>query len=121
MDFTRALTHSFLQTKFLGNSLRNYLLCLLTILAGWLVAWIAKKWVLRVLRRIAGYTETTFDDVLIENLERLGMPALYSWVAYLALKDLYLKPSLGKFLQVGVTVLMGVQVVRFLLALLREV
>lgn len=120
MDFTGALTSLILQSHFLGNSVRSYLLCLLTILVGWVLVWLTRHWVLRWIHRLTQHNRTRFHDFLAENIVRLGMPALYAWIAYMALRDLHLRPSLAKLLQVVITVLIAVQAVRFLLRLARE-
>ncbi len=120
MDFTRDLTHSFLQSQFLGNSIRAYLLCLLTILAGWALAWLTRRWVLRWVRRLTRHSRTPFHDFLAKNIVKLGMPSLYAWIVYMSLRDLHLRASLAKLLEVGITVLIAVQGVRFLLNLARE-
>jgi small-conductance mechanosensitive channel len=119
MDFTADLANLILQTRLLGNSVRSYLLCLLTILVGWAAVWLIRHWVLRWIHRLTRHNRTPFHDFLAENIVRLGMPALYAWIAYMALSDLHLKPSLAKLLEVGITVLIAVQAVRFLLRLAR--
>ncbi len=116
----RQAMHHLLESRFLGNSVENYLSCLLTILIGMAIVWVVEKLIFRWIERLTRYTDNTFDDFLIETAKKFILPALYGIVIFLGLRDLSLKPAVVNGLRAVVTVLVTVQGVRMLVAVARE-
>lgn len=109
-----------LKTVILGNSLRAYLACLLIVVLGLLLVWIADKTLVRGLKRLTRHTDSTFDDFLIEKGEKFALPALYAIVAYVGLRTLALNPSLARGLKAAVMVIVAIQAVRLVTRILQE-
>lgn len=109
-----------LGVMFLGNSLRDYLVCLFTVGIGALIVWVADKTVVRGLKRLAQRTDSTLDDFFFATLEKFVLPALYVLAAYLGVRELALNHAVARALQAGVAVLVAIQSVRFLSSIARK-
>ena len=112
--------HSFLAAHFIGNTVRNYLYCLLTILVGLAVVWIVDRLVLKWIERLTRHTETTLDDFLVETAQRFLLPSLYAIVIFMGLRDLYMKPAILNGLRAVLAVFLAVQGVRMIVHIARE-
>jgi small-conductance mechanosensitive channel len=109
-----------LDRQFLGNPLREHLMTLLGILIGIALVRIFQVFVIRRLRRIFSRTATTWDDLLVEALEKDVVPALYVIIVYLGLRDLPWRKSLQDGLRTLATVLITVLAVRVVLAVVNH-
>jgi small-conductance mechanosensitive channel len=114
---TFALRHPWLQTEILENTVQVYLYSLAFILVGWVVITLLDRIVLRKMLVIAERTASGFDDFLILSLKRFGVPALYAVVFYLSVRDLAMRDSVAKVLQLGVYIWVAVNAVRFVSSL----
>src|SRR5690606_39929570 len=91
-----------LQTTVLHNSLRAYLHSGAFIAIGWLITLILHRVVLRRFLTLAERTESGYDDLVVVSLKRYGIPALYVLVFYLGIRDLNMRASVEKALQLTV-------------------
>lgn len=107
-------------TLVLGNSLRDYLVCLLILLGGYVLARVLHRQILRRLHAWAAHTEGTWDDVIVTLMRSNVLPCVYALIAYHALNDLRLQPSLARALQVAVTAVLAWQGVQIVITLINE-
>ncbi len=112
--------HSWLETVILGNSVQAYLNCLLTIVCGLAIMWLAKHFALRAIVRFTRATKTTLDDFFLDSIERYLIPALYALVVYLGLRDLAMSHAVANGLRDVITIFVAVQSVRFFLRIAQE-
>ncbi len=103
-----------------GNSLRAYFICLLTIVIGGLIVWVADKTLIRGLKRLATRTTSTFDDFFFVTVEKFLLPALYVLAIYLGVRELSLNHAVARLLQAAVAILLAIQSVRFLSGIARK-
>jgi small-conductance mechanosensitive channel len=120
MDITKFFARPFMHAQFLGHSVGNYLVCLLTIIAGLAVVWILDRLVLRWIGHLTRHTETTLDDFMVNTVQKHALPALYAIVIFLGLRGLNLKPSMIHGLRAAVIVLAAVQGVRMAVSIAQE-
>ena len=112
--------HHWLNLRFLGNSVENYLHSLLIILVGLAAVWVMEKIILRWVEHLTRYTETTWDDFMVSASKRYVLPVLYGIVIYIGLRHVFLKPAVINALHMILTFLVAVQGVRFAVALSRD-
>src|SRR5687768_8564965 len=93
-----------LDRPFLGNSLRDYLVCAVAVTVGILLVKVFQILVMKRLRRWFAATPTTWDDLVVETLERNAVPALYLLVLWLGLRDLHMIDLLRNAMRVVVAV-----------------
>jgi len=121
--FTQRLDQSLAyleSTKYFGNSLKAYLICLLTLLVGFIVIRVAKAKILKRLENWAARTVTTWDDMIVSLVRRNLTPVLYTIVVYFALKNLYLNGFADRVLHVTVTLVITWQAVQVVTTFLGE-
>jgi small-conductance mechanosensitive channel len=80
----------FLDQTYFGNTVYEYLVTLAAFIAGIVALTIFKKIILFRLKKWAGKTETTIDDLLIKGLEKSVLPVLYLILFYLTVMTLEL-------------------------------
>jgi small-conductance mechanosensitive channel len=101
-----------------GNTVRDYLVSLVTAIVGvFLIRVVLKSIVLRRIKKWAERTRTTFDDVVVHLFTKTILPILYVGAFYLAIKNLALRPIVGKVIDVFGVVLLTVFGIRFVTAL----
>jgi small-conductance mechanosensitive channel len=107
-----------MQYAVFGNTVKDYLVSLAIVLVGlFLLRVVLRNIVLHRIRKWAEKTATTFDDVVVRLFTGTILPILYVGLLYLAIKNLTLKPVVGKVVDVFGVVLMTVFGIRFLTAL----
>jgi small-conductance mechanosensitive channel len=119
MDFAESLS-AFLGRPFLGSTVREDVKVLLGILVGIGLVRLFQVFVIRRLRRIFSRTVTTWDDLLVEALEKDVVPALYVIIVYLGLRDLPWRKSIQDGIRTVATTLITVLAVRVVLAIVNN-
>jgi len=109
-----------LDRPFLGNTWRDYLVCALAVTVGIFLVKVFQILVMKRLRRWFASTPTTWDDLLVETLERNAVPALYLLVLWLGVRDLYMIDFLRDAMRVVVAVAVTLLVLRVLLAVVNQ-
>lgn len=79
-----------LEQVFFGNRILDYLIALLMLSVSLLFVRIVIRSAIKRLKRFAENTTNTFDDLLVQILERVVLPGLYLSCVYLGLKVLKL-------------------------------
>ncbi len=93
-----------LERTFWGNTYLAYLIAAASILVAWVVVRLVKKYAIRKLQDLVTTTNTRFDDVLIEGIEKFAIPYTYLLINYNIITHLYLHPKLANALRVAITV-----------------
>lgn len=95
------LDNTFLGLRFLNNTLKSYVLFVLSIAAGMLLLALIKKLVIKRLYARAQKTETNIDDVLIRAADKYLLPVMYLGVFYLSTKILNLHETVAQVIKVA--------------------
>lgn len=107
-----------LETTFYQNSVREYLIALGIIIASFVFIKIFTTIIIRRLKKLSEKTETTLDDFVVEQIERIGRPVLYGTAVFLSLQYLILSDTIAIALQWAISILVTFIVARFIIALL---
>ncbi|HLP42963.1 MAG TPA: mechanosensitive ion channel family protein [Fibrobacteria bacterium] len=113
-------THRILGSTWLGNSLQDYLVCLLAIAVGVLLVKLFHVLVMRRVHKWVASTASTWDDFLAAVLESNALPALYLLVVWHGVKDLYMKDGIRNGLRLAIYGALLVLAVRAAMALVNE-
>jgi len=103
---------------FLGNTVLDWIVCLLIFFASILIIRILKQIFLKQLKKWAEKTTTTLDDFLIGVFEKVAMPLSYFGAVYLSVIFLSLNPPLRKTIDVLGIGILTLFMVRFITLLL---
>lgn len=103
-----------LERTYFQNSVRDYFFALGIIVVGLLLVKVFKHVIIKRIKKWAENTETSFDDHVIESIERFGIPALYYSVIYIGVDYLVLSERGEKILHIATTVVITYLFVRFL-------
>ena len=96
---------------FLGNSVLDYIICMGLFLAGVLVVRIVIAHLVKRFKVWAEKTATTFDDFLINAIDKIVLRSLYFGAFYLSINTLTLNILLNKIINIlGIAVLVVVVV-----------
>jgi small-conductance mechanosensitive channel len=115
-----ARVHHLLDRTFLGNSWRDYLACALAVTVGVVLVKVFQILIMRRLREWFASTPSTWDDLLVETLEKNAVPALYLLVLWLGLRDLHMMELLRSGLRVVVAVAVTLLALRVVLAVVNK-
>jgi len=103
--------------SFLGNPVMDYLIAVVTFLAGACITKITQYVLLKRLKVWAEKTVTTIDDFLVKLIGKIAIPLVYLGVFYLAVNILSLSPALKKIIDVAVTAILTLFTARLVIAL----
>lgn len=92
INFSQLLSY-----RFLGNSLREYLLALVIFVLVISVLKIFKKIVIKKLKHLADHTRIEFDNLLIEILESIGWPFYFLLALWIASQFISLPAKAARF------------------------
>lgn len=90
-----------LEQKFLGNAVQNWGIFVLVLLAGLLVLYNIRKFLVRRLKILVAKTNSTIDDFLVEVFERSVVPMLYLLLAFIAFDTLILPVKVSRVIHVA--------------------
>jgi len=88
----------FLNQKFYGNTIYDYLVVIGIFLLGIILITIFRKIVLIKLKKWSERSKTTLDDFLIKGIEKSLLPVLYILIIYSAIKTLSLNDVLSNII-----------------------
>ncbi|NJN41999.1 MAG: mechanosensitive ion channel family protein [Flammeovirgaceae bacterium] len=109
----------FLEKTYLNNTVEGYLIALSIAVGGMLLIRIFRKAILARLKKWSAETETTFDDYLVEGVERFGMPMLNFLVIYSGVRYLHLSEFGEKVLHAAVVVIITFYTIRLISTMIR--
>ncbi len=107
-----------IQTVIFKNRILDYLICLSIFLAGILIIYLFKNFVLIRLRRWAARTATTLDDFLIGIFRRNIIPLFYFGAFYVSIRNLTLNPVLSRMIDILGLILLTIFTIRFLVSII---
>lgn len=107
-----------LQTSFLGNTIRDYLVFLAAFLVGIFVIKVFKSISLNRLRAWAKKTSTTIDDFLIDIFEKKLIPLFYFGAFYLSINMLKLDRPVQNIVNTAGIIILTYFGLRFILTLI---
>jgi len=90
------MVEDIMKQVFLGNSIKNYLVYLSFVLAGFVAIKLFQSIILKRLNKLAKKTKTSPDDFAIDITRRILMPFGYFVVVYLSLNILKISELLKK-------------------------
>lgn len=109
---------TFLQKTFLSNTLLDYLIFIISFLAGIVLVLVMKRVLFNRLKAWAKKAETDLYDFLLQNIKRNLFPLAYFGVFYFSIQGLSLNPVWNKSINVIGLVLLVLFGVRSLLSLI---
>jgi len=109
-----------LQQQWFGNSVQAYLLAALFLTAGWAMIGALHLFGLKRLRQWTSRTTTSLDDMLIDTLEKTGLPLLYMSTLLAAVKSLTLPGLVSRSLSVLWALVVMVAIVRAVLGIVQH-
>ena len=110
-----------LSKTFLGNSFQAYLIALGTFLVGIILIFLFKKIFLAKLKKWSAKTETSFDDILVKEIERTLLPILFFGILSISIKTLTLSPDFIYFFGVAIKILFTFLIVRVILSIINQI
>jgi small-conductance mechanosensitive channel len=108
-----------LQRQFYNNRLSSYLLFLAILVGGIVAVKIIEAVVVRRLKAWAATTATTFDEFLVERIQKTAIPLAYVAIVEASLEALSLPARLTRTLNAAAIVVAGLIGILFALALVR--
>jgi len=108
-----------LDQHYFNNSVQDYLISLGIILLGILVLRVFRKFLLNRLKKWATQTATTIDDLLVESIEKFGLPLINLLIVYYGLSYLELSKNVEKVFSATITVIITYYIAKMILRLLR--
>ncbi|HMU44999.1 MAG TPA: mechanosensitive ion channel family protein [Chitinophagaceae bacterium] len=111
--------NSFFDYTFLGNTVKDWSICIGIIVASILVARLFRSVVIKKLQKLTQKTSTDFDDFIVSVIRRFAMPLINVLCIYFGLKYLSLPGNASRVLSVAVTVVSVFFVVRAINAFIR--
>lgn len=110
-----------LNKTFLGNSFQAYLIALGTFLVGIILIFLFKKIFLAKLKKWSAKTETSFDDILVKEIERTLLPILLFGILSISIKTLTLSPDFIYYFGVAIKILFTFLIVRVILSIINQI
>ena len=108
------------ETELLGNSLQAWMIVVLVLALAFITISMIKRFVLMRLKVWSQKTISSFDDLLVELLDKHIAPSLFIIVAFHALKDLHLRPSVSRGLDVFLTLALAWTGFRIVISFINE-
>lgn len=109
-----------LSKNFLGNTYQVYLIALGTFLIGIILIFLFKKILLSKLKKWSAKTETTLDDLLVNEIERTLLPIFFFGVLFISIRTLNLSNDFIYFFGIATKVLFTFLFVRVILSILNH-
>lgn len=111
--------NSFFDSVFLGNSVKDWAICIGIIALSMAVARFFQSVVVKKLQRLSEKTSTDFDDFFVSVIRKYVMPLVYVLCFYFGLKYVSLPVKATQVLQVAVTVVSVFFIIRGINAFIR--
>jgi small-conductance mechanosensitive channel len=111
----------FLSLTYFHNSVQQYVVALGILVVGLLLIKIFKRYLLRKLSNWVSKSETRVDDIVINDVERFGLPALSFLIFYWSLNSLDLSLKIERIVDVGIGIIAAFFVIRLISSTLQVV
>lgn len=106
-----------LKLEFFQNTVQDYLLFLMILLAGIVALRIFKAIILKRIKVFTQKTAIEIDEFLVGLFEKMALPLLYFGIFYLASRYLVLTEGINKVINLCAIILLTIQGIRFAIAL----
>jgi len=100
--------YEIIDVNFMKNSVRDYLVCIGLLLAGFVIIKLIEIVIIRRLKIWAKKTATTLDDFVVGIVQKLGVPMGYFMIFYLIMNTLTLDPSFKKAMDIALMSLLAI-------------
>lgn len=111
--------NDFFSYIFLGNPIKDWAISL-GIILGWIIlSKFLRVIVLAKLKKIAGSTQSTIDDFIVQELERTIMPFLYVLGVYAGIQYLTISIKVEHVLQIAILVVAVFFIIRLITGIVR--
>lgn len=104
----------FLDKKYFGNTVQDYLIAAAILIVGLLFIRIFRRFILNSITKWAAKSETTVDDVVVDELKKFGLPIFSFLIVYWAVNSLALSPKADKVVTVIIAVIIAYFVIRLI-------
>lgn len=112
--------NDFMTQVFWGNTGKDWLWALGTLVVCFIAAKIFKRILVQYLKKWAAKTETQLDDFLLDIVQHWVLPLLYIGSVYLAAKTLTLTTKVERVIQVAILFVTTYYMLRIISALVRQ-
>ncbi|HEX5168335.1 MAG TPA: mechanosensitive ion channel domain-containing protein [Cyclobacteriaceae bacterium] len=102
----------FLKEEYFNNTVQDYIIALGIILVGFIAVRIFRGIILKRLKKWSASTETKFDDLLVQTIERFGLPALNFLVIYWGINSLDLSPGIMRIVEIATAAVIAFFIIR---------
>lgn len=109
-----------LKISFFQNTVLQYLISVGIFFVGLVVLKFIKIIVIQYLKKLSQKTETTFDNFLIENIEKTVVPMLYFGAFYIALHNLKFTEAIDKGINALGAIIITLLGIRFAISVLSQ-
>lgn len=113
--------NSFWEQIYWGNTVRSYFIAAAGILVAWIVIRIVKKIFVTQVEKFVKRTNSRFDDLFTNLIEKFAIPWLYIFANYSIIQQLYLHPRLDRVLDGAmafVTMYFAVRLINYMMQVL---
>jgi small-conductance mechanosensitive channel len=112
------LDHAYLQKVIYHNTVLDYIIAVLLMLAGVTIIRFFKHTILRKLKNWTEKTANHYDDFIFRSIERFGIPWLYLVAIYLGIHYLTLPQKVDNILKIAFTAAFNFLVIRLLASII---
>jgi small-conductance mechanosensitive channel len=102
----KTIMQEMLDHSIFGNTIQSYLTALALFIGGMVVVYVIERYILIRLKEWAEATATSFDDLLINAIDKFLVPVFYIGAFYIALHTLVLSAEFKSGLKIAVIVLL---------------
>lgn len=99
-----------------GNTIMAYLSAMAFFIGGMAIVYVFRKYVLSQLKKWAGSTDMSIDDLLVRTIEKSFIPVFYFGVFYIAMHTLELSADFTQGLKIAAIILLTLLAVRAITA-----
>ncbi len=106
----------FMNRTWLDNSMDDYATSAIIFIAGMVVIFVFKRFLLNRFREWAGRTDTEVDDFLLHSVEKKLVPVFYAAILYLGIRNLHFGESADEVIRIIFIVSITLLAIRFVLS-----
>ncbi|NJM26194.1 MAG: mechanosensitive ion channel family protein, partial [Bacteroidia bacterium] len=99
--------NEFLRREYYDNTVQAYLIAAGGILLGLAVVRAFRKVILKKIKNLAATTQMRYDDLVVEGIEKFGLPIVNLAIVYWGVKTLTLPEKAGHVVGVALAVVVA--------------
>lgn len=105
--------------EYWGNTVQDYFVAIGIIVGGSLLIQILKRFILKKMRKWVSQSESTIDDIIVDDLEKFLLPIGGFLFLYWGITYLQLSVKTEKVVNVAIAIIIAVFVIRFLSSVIK--